>query len=100
LDPLSGKSGAPHADMDDDWPPEEPATIAAYELLQEWVRWNGEQADVPGPLIERSAAVAESRQFDTSDCPSFHFRPRGEPRQDKPDRTLSILRERRTRKAP
>jgi hypothetical protein len=86
--------------MDDDWLPEEPATIAAYELLPEWVRWNGEEAGVPGPLIERSAAVAESRQFDTSDCPSFHFRPRGEPRQDKPDGALSILCECSTRKAP
>jgi hypothetical protein len=74
--------------MDDDWLPEEPATVAAYELLPEWVRWNGEQAGVPGPLIERSAAVAGGRQFDTSDCPSFHFRPRREPRQDKGDRAL------------
>lgn len=65
--------------MDDGWLPEEPATVAAYELLPEWVRWNGEQAGVPGPLIERSAAVAEGRRFDTSDCPSFHFRPRREP---------------------
>lgn len=62
--------------MDDDWRPEEPATIAAYELLPEWVRWNGEEAGVPGPLIERSAAVAERRQSDISDCPSFRFRPR------------------------
>ena len=62
--------------MDDDWPPEEPATVAAYKLLPEWVRWNGEQAGVPGPLIERSVAVAERRQSDISDCPSFRFRPR------------------------
>jgi hypothetical protein len=62
--------------MDDDWLTEEPATAAAYKLLPEWVRWNGEQADVPGPLIERSVAVAERRQSDTSDCPSFRFRPR------------------------
>ena len=34
--------------MDDDWLPEQPATVAAYELLPEWVRWNGEQAGVPG----------------------------------------------------
>jgi hypothetical protein len=74
--------------MDDDWLPEEPAAVAAHELLPEWVRWNGEQAGVPGPLIERSAAVAGGRQFDTSDCPSFHFRPRREPRQDKGDRAL------------
>lgn len=83
--------------MDDDWLPEEPATVAAYELLPEWVRWNGEQAGVPGPLIERSAAVAGGRQFDTSDCPSFHFRPRREPRQNKPD---SALDERSSTKAP
>jgi len=70
--------------MDDDWLPEEPATAPAYELLPEWVRWNGEQAGVPRPLIERSAAVAESRQSDTSDCPSFRFRPRRGPHQDKP----------------
>ena len=64
--------------MDDDWLPEEPATVAAYELLPEWVRWNGEQVGIPGPLIERSVAVAERRQSDASDCPSFRFRPRPE----------------------
>jgi hypothetical protein len=53
--------------MDDDWLPEEPATAAAYKLLPEWGRWNGEQADVPGPLIERSVAVAE-RQSDASEA--------------------------------
>jgi hypothetical protein len=63
--------------MDDDWLPEEPATVAAYELLPEWVR-NGEQAGIPGPLIERSVAGAERRQSDASDCPSFRFRPRPE----------------------
>jgi len=62
--------------MDDDWLPEEPATATAYKLLPEWVRWNGEQAGVSGPLIERSVAVAERRQSDISDCPSFRFRPR------------------------
>jgi pimeloyl-ACP methyl ester carboxylesterase len=62
--------------MDDDWLPEEPATIAAYEQLPEWVRWNGEQTGVPGPLIERSVAVAERRQSDINDCPSFRFLPR------------------------
>ena len=62
--------------MDDDWLPEEPATVAAYELLPEWVRWNGEHAGIPGPLIERSVAVAERRQSDASDCPSFRFRAR------------------------
>jgi hypothetical protein len=62
--------------MDDDWLPEEPATAAAYELLPEWVRWSGKQAGIPGPLVERSVAIAERRQSDTSDCPSFGFRPR------------------------
>jgi hypothetical protein len=83
--------------MDDDWLPEEPATAAAYELLPEWVRWNGEQAGVRQPLIERSAAVAESCQADTSDCPSFHFRPRRDPGQDQPDGALG---ERGATKAP
>ena len=54
--------------MDDDWLPEEPATAAAYEL-PEWVRWSGEQAGVPGPLIERSVAVAERRQLDAETPP-------------------------------
>lgn len=60
----------------DDWLPEEPATAAAHELLPEWVRWSGEQAAIPGLLVERSVAIAERRQSDTSDCPSFRFRPR------------------------
>jgi hypothetical protein len=55
--------------MDDDWLPEKPATAAAYEMLPEWVRWSGEQADVPGPLIERSVAVAERRQLDAETPP-------------------------------
>lgn len=67
---------APLAYKDDDWLPEEPAAVAAYELLPEWARWNGEQIGVPGPLVERSVAVAERRQSDISDCPSFRFRPR------------------------
>lgn len=59
--------------MDDDWLPGEPATKAAYELLPEWVRWNGEQAGVPGHLIERSAAVAESGRWNADECPAFDF---------------------------
>jgi hypothetical protein len=62
--------------MDDDWLPEEPATTAAFDLLPEWVGWNGEQIGVPGPLIERSVAVADRRQGDAIDCPSFRFRSR------------------------
>jgi len=62
--------------MDDDWLPEEPGTAEAYGLLPEWVRWNGEQAGVPGPLIERSVAAAQGGEPDTGDCPSFRFRPR------------------------
>jgi hypothetical protein len=55
--------------MDDDWRPEEPATKAAYELLPEWVQWNGEQAGVPRHLIERSAAVAEGGPWAAGECP-------------------------------
>ena len=62
--------------MDDDWLPEEPATVAAYELLPEWVRWNGEQAGVPDLSSSARPPSRSGRQFDTSDCPSFHFRPR------------------------
>ncbi len=59
--------------MNDDWLPGEPTTQAAYELLPEWVRWNGEQAGVPGHLIERSAAVAEGQPWDPEECPALSF---------------------------
>jgi hypothetical protein len=59
--------------MDGDWLPGEPATKAAYKLLPEWARWNGEQARVPRPLIERSAAVAEGKPWDADECPAFSF---------------------------
>lgn len=59
--------------MEDDWLPEEPATRAAFELLPEWVRWNGEQAGVPRHLIERSATVAQGQPWDADECPVFVF---------------------------
>jgi hypothetical protein len=59
--------------MNDDWLPDEPTTQAAYELLPEWVRWNGEQAGVPGHLIERSVTVAEGRPWDPEECPALSF---------------------------
>jgi hypothetical protein len=59
--------------MDDDWLPGEATTKAAYELLPEWVRWNGEQAGVPGHLIERSAAVTEGQPWNADECPAFDF---------------------------
>jgi len=77
--PGYGNAVSPHrvkhllAYMDDDWRPEEPATKAAYELLPEWVRWNGEQAGVPRHLIERSAAVAEGQPWPAGECPAFAF---------------------------
>jgi hypothetical protein len=38
-----------------DWQ-DDPVTGAALALLPEWVRWNGEQAGVPAPLIERAVS--------------------------------------------
>jgi hypothetical protein len=37
---------------------DDPVTIAARALLPDWVRWNGEQAGVPAPLIERAVLAA------------------------------------------
>jgi hypothetical protein len=77
--PGCGNAVSPHrvkhlmACMDDDWLPGEAATKAAYELLPEWVRWNGEQAGVPGHLIERSAAIAEGQPWNADECPAFAF---------------------------
>jgi hypothetical protein len=77
--PGYGNAVSPHrvkhllAYMDDDWQPGEPATKAAYELLPEWVRWNGEQAGIPRHLIERSAAAAEGQPWTASECPAFEF---------------------------
>ncbi len=41
-----------------DWIPEHPVTVAAKALLPDWVRWNGEQAGLPEPLINRAVAAA------------------------------------------
>jgi hypothetical protein len=35
-------------------------TDAALALLPEWVRWNGEQAGVPAPLIDRAVSAASA----------------------------------------
>ena len=59
--------------MDDDWLPDEPATIAARALLPDWVRWNGEEAGIRGELIERSVAVAIEGSGDPDECPSFLY---------------------------
>ena len=57
--------------MKDTWLPGEPAITAALELLPEWIRWNGEQADVPGQLIERAVAVAQGHPPNADECPPF-----------------------------
>lgn len=77
--PGYGNAVSPHrvkyllAYMDDDWLPDEPATKAAYGLLPDWVRWNGEQAGIPGHLIERSVAVAEGKPSNADECPASAF---------------------------
>lgn len=50
-----------------DWIPDDPITIAAKALFPEWVRWHGEQADLPGHLIDRGVAVATSGVRSASD---------------------------------
>jgi len=39
---------------------DDPITNAVLALLPEWVRWNGEQAGVPAPLIERAVSAASA----------------------------------------
>jgi hypothetical protein len=39
---------------------DDPITDAVLALLPEWVRWNGEQAGVPAPLIERAVSAASA----------------------------------------
>jgi hypothetical protein len=47
--------------MTDDWIDDDPITVAAKPLLPEWVRWRGEQAGLPGNLIQRVVDVAAGR---------------------------------------
>lgn len=51
-----------------DWVPDDPVTMGAKALLPEWVRWLGEQADLPQPLIDRAVAVAAGGPRTPSDC--------------------------------
>lgn len=37
---------------------DDPVTDAVRALLPEWVRWNGEQAGIPAPLIDRAVSAA------------------------------------------
>jgi hypothetical protein len=41
---------------------DDPVTDAARALLPEWVRWNGEQAGVPAPLIDHAVSAASGGQ--------------------------------------
>lgn len=51
-----------------DWIPDHPITIAAKELLPEWVRWHGEQAGLSEHLVDRAVAVATGDARAASDC--------------------------------
>ncbi len=51
-----------------DWIPDDPITIATKALLPEWVRWHGEQADLPEYLVALSVAVAAGGAQAASDC--------------------------------
>ena len=39
---------------------DDPGTDAALALLPEWVRWNGEQAEIPAALIEHAVSAASA----------------------------------------
>ena len=51
----------------DDWIPEDPVTVGAKALLPEWVRWNGEQADLPEDFINPAVAVAAGGPWPETD---------------------------------
>ncbi|HET9255739.1 MAG TPA: hypothetical protein VFO16_11115 [Pseudonocardiaceae bacterium] len=51
-----------------DWIPDDPVTVAAKALLPEWVRWHGEQADLPEYLIDRAVAVATGDAQAATEC--------------------------------
>jgi len=51
-----------------DWIPDHPITVAAKELLPEWVRWHGEQSGVSEHLVDRGVAVAAGGVRAASDC--------------------------------
>nr|WP_042186101.1 hypothetical protein [Kibdelosporangium sp. MJ126-NF4]CEL17089.1 hypothetical protein [Kibdelosporangium sp. MJ126-NF4]CTQ91682.1 hypothetical protein [Kibdelosporangium sp. MJ126-NF4] len=42
----------------DDWAPDNPLTARAKAVFPDWVRWNGEQSDLPEHLIEQAVASA------------------------------------------
>ncbi|MGH3767921.1 MAG: hypothetical protein ACRDS0_20225 [Pseudonocardiaceae bacterium] len=51
-----------------DWMPDDPITVAMKALLPDWVRWHGEQADLPEHLIDRAVAVAAGGARAATDC--------------------------------
>ncbi|HEU0129118.1 MAG TPA: hypothetical protein VFQ48_11010 [Pseudonocardiaceae bacterium] len=51
-----------------DWVPDDPITVAAKELLPDWVRWHGEQAGLSERLVDRAVAVAAGSARAASDC--------------------------------
>lgn len=50
-----------------DWEQDE-VTLGARALLPEWVRWHGEVAGTPAPLVERAVAVASGGQRLPTEC--------------------------------
>src|SRR3954451_18008333 len=51
----------------DDWIPDHPVTVGAKALLPEWVRWNGEQAGLPGDLLDRARPGAPGGPWPEAD---------------------------------
>ncbi|MGH3798287.1 MAG: hypothetical protein ACRDSP_25855 [Pseudonocardiaceae bacterium] len=51
-----------------DWIPDNPITVAAKELLPEWVRWHGEQSGLPEHLVDRGVAVSTGGTREASEC--------------------------------
>jgi hypothetical protein len=41
-----------------DWIPDDPVTIGVKTLLPDWVRWNGEQDNLPARLLDPAITAA------------------------------------------
>jgi len=48
-----------------DWIPDDPVTIGAKTLLPDWVRWNGEQDNLPAKLLDPAIATATATTIPT-----------------------------------
>ncbi|GEM_PF-1349718 len=57
-----------HRRLIGDWQPDHPVTLAALELLPEWVRWLGERAGLGTGLADRAVAAAAGQPQARPEC--------------------------------